>query len=83
MSRSRHQSHRIRGKGKHPLIGRNRKHKPYGMCKTKYIYEVFKKLGWSPDTSERSDMGDCQNKGKARMESKKILRQQIEEYYND
>ena len=79
MSRSKHQSHKVRRKGKHPLIGRNRKHKPYGLHKTKYVYDVFKKLGWLPDSEEKGAIGDCQNKARARREGKKTIQQQIME----
>jgi hypothetical protein len=79
MSRSRHQHHRVRGKGKYPRIDRNRKHKPYGLHKNKYSYEVFKKLGWDPDTNERSAMGDIQNKAKAHREGKKEIEEQLQQ----
>lgn len=59
------------------MIGRNRKHKPYGLHSTKYSYEVFKKLGWSPDVEEKSAMGDISNKAAARKEGKKIIQQQL------
>lgn len=79
MSRSYHQRHGVKRKGQHPNYDRNRKHKPYGIHKTKWNVDVFKKFHWTPDTQEKGELGDVQNKAAARREGKITIKKQLED----
>ena len=83
MSRSRHQTHGMRCSKKslrNPRPDRNRKHKPYGLHRTRYIYEILvKKHHWSLDSQEYADTASVQNKAMARREGKKIINEQLNE----
>ena len=81
MSRSKHQSHgaHVGTRASTPRPERNRKHKPYGLTRTRFDYSFFKKMGWLLDSVERWKCSNISNKAKGRREGKIEIERQLEE----